>query len=126
MNKPFVESLDENSGHQPLLTGSPQTGGMRSGRVSLLPGQDCGEHSTEENEEMLIFLSGHGRAIIDKDKILEVGKGKITYIPPQTVHNIKNTSNTPLSYIYCVSPVNGSSFDKTQYKQVQDSGRKTK
>ena len=75
--------------------------------VSLPPGRDCGEHSTESNEEMLIFLSGRGQAIIGKDKILEAGKGKIIYIPPKTVHNIKNTSNEPLSYVYCVAPANG-------------------
>ena len=107
MNKAFVELLNENSEHQSLLMGVPQTGGMRSGRVSLLPGKDCGEHSTESNEEMLIFLSGRGRATIGDGKILEVGKGKIFYIPPRTIHNIINTSDKPLCYIYCVSPING-------------------
>ena len=106
MNKAFIELLDDKLGHQPLLTGLPQTSGMRSGMVNLLPGRDCGVHSTEDNEEMLIFLSGHGQAIIGKDKMMEVGKGKIAYIPPQTVHNIKNTSNEPLSYIYCVASAN--------------------
>ena len=106
-NEPFVAALNEKSRHQHLLSGTPQTNGMRSGRVSLLPGRDCGEHSTESNEEMLIFLSGHGQAIIGEDKTFKVGKGKIIYIPPRTVHNIKNTSDEPLSYVYCVAPANG-------------------
>jgi len=112
MNKPFVELLNEKPQHQPLLTGIPQTSGMRSGKVNLLPGADCGQHSTEANEEMLVFLSGKGRAVIGDSKTLEVGIGKITYIPPYTVHNIINDSNEPLCYIYCVAPVNGKGEQK--------------
>ena len=104
MNKPFVEILNDQTQHQPLLTGMPQTKGMRSGRVYLLPGQDCGRHSTETNEEMLIFLSGQGQADIGEKTFL-VGAGKIIYIPPQTIHNIVNTSDEPLCYVYCVAPV---------------------
>lgn len=103
MNKPFIELLDDKAEHQPLLTGAPQTGGMRSGKVKLLPGQNCGAHSTGINEEMLIFLSGQGQAIIGNGKTLEVGEGKIIYIPPQTIHNIINNSNEPLVYIFCVA-----------------------
>ncbi|MDD5011394.1 MAG: cupin domain-containing protein [Phycisphaerae bacterium] len=107
MEKAFVEILNGQMQHQPLLTGTPQTKGMRSGRVYLLPGADCGRHSTEANEEMLIFLSGQGRAIIGENETLDVGEGKITYIPPRTIHNIVNTSDEPLCYIYCVAPANG-------------------
>jgi mannose-6-phosphate isomerase-like protein (cupin superfamily) len=105
--EPFIAVLSEKTEHQPLLNGVPQTCGMKSGRVYLQPGKDCGSHSTGPNEEMLIFLSGQGRAVIGDGKILEIGKGKITYIPPQTVHNIVNNSNEPLCYVYCVAPANG-------------------
>lgn len=111
-DKAFVESLNEESEHQALLNGVPQTRGMRSGRVYLLPGADCGVHSTEENEEMLIFLSGSGEAVLDGGKTFKVGKGKFAYIPPQTVHNIRNNSDKPLCYIYCVAPAGNNSFDK--------------
>ncbi|MCX5633438.1 MAG: cupin domain-containing protein [Phycisphaerae bacterium] len=111
-NEPFVAILSEKSEHQPLLTGLPQTGGMRSGMVNLLPGRDCGEHSTEDNEEMLIFLSGQGQAVIGDRKTLQIGKGKIIYIPPRTIHNIMNNSNEPLCYVYCVSPTDSNSFDR--------------
>jgi len=107
VNKAFVELLEKETKHQPLLKGVPQTCGMKSGRVYLEPGADCGEHSTGANEEMLVFLSGRGQAVIGDGKILEIGKGKITYIPPQTVHNIVNDSSEPLCYIYCVVPTNG-------------------
>lgn len=107
MSKPVVEILDGQTQHQPLLTGIPQTRGMRAGRVYLLAGEDCGRHSTEANEEMLIFLSGKGRAVIADDKSFDVGRDKIIYIPPRTIHNIINTSDEPLCYVYCVAPTNG-------------------
>jgi quercetin dioxygenase-like cupin family protein len=104
--KALVIGLTDAPEYQPLLSGKPQTCGMRSGRVYLKPGEDCGQHSTKAHEEMLVFLSGKGTALIgEKETAFEVGQGKVSYIPPQTVHNIKNTGTEPLIYIYCVAPV---------------------
>ncbi len=101
-----VIELRDNGEYQELLAGSPQTRGMRSGRVYLQPGQDCGRHSTETHEEMLTFLAGSGVGLVgDEQDKYEVSAGKIVYIPPHTTHNIKNTGREPLVYIYCVAPV---------------------
>jgi len=101
-----VIELRDNKEYQELLTGYPQTQGMRSGRVYLQPGRDCGQHSTGRHEEMLTFLAGRGRALTgEKQQPYDVGKGNIVYIPPQTIHNIENTGTEPLVYIYCVAPV---------------------
>jgi quercetin dioxygenase-like cupin family protein len=98
--------LDQQPQYQPLLKGIPQTCGMRSGRVYLKPGEECGQHSTNTNEEMLIFISGKGTAFIGEEKIAhEVVKDNIIYIPPYLDHNIKNTGSDPLIYVYCVAPV---------------------
>jgi len=104
-NKVRIVDLKDNVEYQSLLDGKPQTSGMRSGRVYLRPGESCGQHNTEQYEEILVFLSGQGLALIGENGAHEVGKGKISYIPPYTVHNIKNTGNEPLIYIYCVAPV---------------------
>ena len=102
----LVIELNRSEDYQPLLTGAPQTCGMRSGRVYLNPGQDCGEHSTDAHEEMLIFLSGEGQSLIGEEKKpTAVGHGKVLYIPPYTLHNIYNTGTEPLVYIYCVVPI---------------------
>lgn len=101
--KAFVIEINNNKDYQPLLVGSPATCGMRSGRVYLNPGQDCGIHSTESHEEQLVFLQGLGTADI-AGQSLAVGAGHICYIPPQTQHNIHNTGKEPLVYIYCVAP----------------------
>lgn len=104
--KALVIGLTDNTEYQPLLGGKPQTRGMRSGRVYLTPGETCVQHSTKAQEEMLVFLSGKGTALIgEEETAFEVGQGRVCYIPPQTVHNIKNTGTEPLIYIYCVAPV---------------------
>ena len=104
--KVLVMDLRQRAEYQPLLRGEPQTHGMRSGRVYLKPGESCGEHSTEAHEEQLVFLSGKGTALIGKEQMAcEIGEGKIIYIPPYTIHNMKNTGTEPLVYIYCVVPV---------------------
>jgi mannose-6-phosphate isomerase-like protein (cupin superfamily) len=99
-----VIDLKDDAQYQELL-GGPQTSGMRSGRVCLQPGEDCGQHSTNRHEEMLVFLSGQGLALTGENICCEVGKGRVSYIPPDTIHNIKNTGSEPLIYIYCVAPV---------------------
>ena len=109
--KPFIADLEKTDEYQSLLQGEPQTCGMRSGRVYLKPGETCGQHSTGQHEEMLVFLSGRGLALIGENDSFEVGEGKISYIPPHTIHNVKNISTEPLIYIYCVAPVNA---DKTK------------
>lgn len=102
--KPFVHEVEDPGDYHLLLTGKPQTYGMRSGRVRLAPGQSIGRHNTKGNEELLVFLSGRGVAQIGEDARLQVGVGRVAYIPPQTAHDIVNTGTEPLVYIFCVAP----------------------
>ena len=104
LRKAFEVTLNDEPEFQRLLPGVPQTHGMKSGRVHLAVGKSCGEHSTKDNEEFLVFLSGEGTAHIGDDAPLAVGAGKVAYIPPRTPHDIENTGSTPLVYIYCVAP----------------------
>jgi mannose-6-phosphate isomerase-like protein (cupin superfamily) len=116
----LVINLTNNPEYQRLLGGKPQTCGMRSGRVYLQPGETCGRHSTEQHEEMLVFLSGKGTALIgEKESPFEVGQGKISYIPPYTIHNIKNTGTESLVYIYCVTPVLLGAEDRSEQHDHQ-------
>jgi mannose-6-phosphate isomerase-like protein (cupin superfamily) len=105
--KALVIDLNVATEYQRLLDGEPQTCGMRSGRVYLWAGQSCGQHSTKENEEILVFISGEGLLLIGENESFQVGEGKVCYIPPHTVHDVKNTGTKPLVYVYCVAPVNG-------------------
>ncbi|MBN1509328.1 MAG: cupin domain-containing protein [Sedimentisphaerales bacterium] len=100
----LVLDLDNQAGYQRLLAGAPQTHGMKSGRVCLGAGNECGQHSTKGHEELLVFLAGRGELQIDDSDGLPVGVGKVAYIPPHTVHNVRNTGADPLVYIFCVAP----------------------
>jgi mannose-6-phosphate isomerase-like protein (cupin superfamily) len=103
----LIVNLSENPEYQRLLGGRPQTCGMRSGRIYLKPGESCGQHSTKEREELLVFLSGRGKLLIGQTKSFNIGVGKVCYIPPNTIHDVKNDGAEPLIYIYCVAPVSG-------------------
>ena len=105
--KVLVIDLNETAENQKLLDGKPQTCGMRSGRVYLPPNQACGQHSTKNHEELLVFLTGQGELCIGDSDRSAVGAGKVAYIPPETFHDVQNTGSGPLAYIYCVAPAAG-------------------
>jgi mannose-6-phosphate isomerase-like protein (cupin superfamily) len=102
--KAFSLSLNDQPEYQRILEGTPQTCGMRSGRVYVEPGASCGEHSTKQHEELIVFLQGEGKVHIGGGDPLRVGAGKVAYIPPNTLHDVENTGSGPLAYIYCVAP----------------------
>jgi mannose-6-phosphate isomerase-like protein (cupin superfamily) len=103
--KVLVVDLDDQHGYQRLLAGKPQTRGMKSGRIYLEAGNECGQHSTKDQEELLVFLTGQGELQIGDSDRLPVRAGKVAYIPPQTIHNVSNAGPDPLVYIFCVVPV---------------------
>jgi len=105
--KPFVLDLNDEHAFQRLLDDKTQSFGMKAGRVYLNPGDSCGQHSTNDREELLVFLAGSGKAIIEASDTFEVGLGKVAYIPPRTLHNVENTGDEPLIYVYCVAPAGG-------------------
>jgi hypothetical protein len=56
--QPLVITLSDTTTHyQPLLNGSPETIGMESGYVILMPGKSGSEHSSEGYEETLVVIS---------------------------------------------------------------------
>jgi len=114
--KVLIIDLNKSTEYQELLNGHPLTCGMRSGRVYVHPGKTCGRHSTNNHEEVLVFLSGRGMLLIGEKDRLQIGEGKISYIPPHTVHDVKNTGDKPLIYIYCVAPVRGKSTEQESAK----------
>jgi mannose-6-phosphate isomerase-like protein (cupin superfamily) len=104
--QPLVIPLECPGGDCPLLTGIPATAGMRSGFVRLLNGATVGWHTTGKYEESLVILQGQGEAIIEGQPGMPFTAPAVVYIPPAARHNIKNTGNTPLQYVYIVAPAN--------------------
>jgi len=91
-------------GDCPLLRGIPQTAGMRSGFVRLKPRQSVGWHTTGKNEEALVILRGVGEAVIEGQPGHAFAAPMLVYIPPATRHNVTNTGDAPLEYVYVVAP----------------------
>ena len=60
-----VVELKSEDKYQRLLGGAPDTCGMKSGNVLLRPGEEVGEHSTEEKEEAILILSGEAEFFIE-------------------------------------------------------------
>ncbi|MDP3789951.1 MAG: cupin domain-containing protein [Candidatus Omnitrophota bacterium] len=73
---------------------------LRSGCVVLKPGESVGEHSTDEQEELLIILEGEGRLLLGKSAEIEFEKDSAAYIPPRTIHDVKNTGMVDLKYVF--------------------------
>jgi len=106
---PLVIPLRCAGGDCPLLQGSPQTAGMRSGFVRLKPGETVGWHSTGQNEETLVVLAGKGATLIEGRSPEGQSQQAFTapalaYIPPATRHNVQNTGTETLEYVYVVAP----------------------
>jgi mannose-6-phosphate isomerase-like protein (cupin superfamily) len=92
------------AGDCPLLQGIPQTAGMRSGFVRLKPRESVGWHTTGKNEEALVILRGRGDARIEGQQGHPFAAPMLVYIPPATRHNVTNTGQEPLEYVYVVAP----------------------
>ncbi|HEX4038150.1 MAG TPA: cupin domain-containing protein [Acidobacteriaceae bacterium] len=103
--QPLVIPLQATGGIQELLTGAPQTAGMRSGFVRLKPGETVGWHTTAAHEETLVILHGQGAALIEGQAQRKFAAPAAVYIPPATRHNVKNTGEEILEYVYVVAPV---------------------
>ena len=96
--------LECSQGDCPLLHGAPQTAGMRSGFVRLKPGETVGWHTTGKNEESLVILHGRGEALLEGQPARPFTAPEFVYIPPSTRHNVANTGDGVLEYVYVVAP----------------------
>jgi hypothetical protein len=102
--QPLTLPLECPKGDCPLLQGSPQTTGMRSGFVRLKAGDAVGWHTTGQNEEALVILRGQGEVLVEGRLKLTFVAPRLAYIPPASRHNVTNTGKEPLEYVYVVAP----------------------
>jgi len=102
--QPLTLPLHCAEGDCPLLQGIPQTAGMRSGFVRLKPRASVGWHTTGQNEEALVVLRGRGEALLEGQPGHPVEAPMLVYIPPATRHNVANTGQELLEYVYVVAP----------------------
>lgn len=101
--KPKIVKLKSGSRYQRLFSKDSGTAGIKSGHVILKKSEDIGEHSTNNLEEALVILKGSGRLVINKGEGLDFKGNMVLYIPPETIHNVKNTGSGVLEYIFITS-----------------------
>ena len=120
--QPQTLPLECAQGDCPLLHGIPQTAGMRSGFVRLKPQASVGWHTTGQNEEALVILRGRGKALIEGQPGRAFEAPMLVYIPPATRHNVTNTGDAPLEYVYVVAPA-ATVKDKSKGKAQNANGK---
>lgn len=104
--QPFVRVIPETTEYVRLLA-KPESVCLHSGLVTLAPGQECGWHSTEDHEELIICLAGAGEIATEGGGQRPLSAGHYAYNPPQTRHNVCNTGRELMRYIYVVAPAKG-------------------
>lgn len=99
--KASVKQLDlSQSGFQRVLPGPPETVRLKSGMVALPAGESVGAHNTGEREEFVYTLSGTGEFRTETGDILSMTPGAAVYCPPNTGHDVFNTGEEELRYLY--------------------------
>jgi mannose-6-phosphate isomerase-like protein (cupin superfamily) len=78
---------------------------LRSGHVVLQENENIGEHNTGSSEEVIIALEGKGRLYAKGCEALDLEEGTALYVPPDTVHDVKNSGKGVLRYVYVTCAV---------------------
>jgi len=100
---PFVSILPNGEVHHFEVLDSSRSLTMRSGLVTLQPGQDVGFHNTGRHEELIVVLQGDAEVEAEGLGRQKIADSHVVYIPPGTKHNVFNVGSQPLRYIYIVA-----------------------
>ena len=84
------------------LLRQPKSRLLRSGKVTLSPGEETGEHIPYKREEFIVVLKGIAYLTVN-GRLFELKQGDTHYISEGVKHNVKNNTNQELEYLYVVS-----------------------
>jgi mannose-6-phosphate isomerase-like protein (cupin superfamily) len=73
------------------------------GTQTIPPGSFVREHLHDRNEEVLFFLSGRGRAVLDGEDH-PVTPGTMIYVGKNRLHMFVNDGDTDLSWMWLIVP----------------------
>jgi mannose-6-phosphate isomerase-like protein (cupin superfamily) len=71
--------------------------------MSVLPGEDIGQEVHDDVDQVLAFVEGKGKAVIDGETH-DIGAGDLFAVPAGTDHNFINTGNAALKLFTVYSP----------------------
>ncbi|MFP5282653.1 MAG: cupin domain-containing protein [Actinomycetes bacterium] len=63
--------------------------------MTIAPDEEIGEEVHEDNDQLLTFVSGTGRAVVDGES-QDVAQGDLVAVPAGVRHNFVNTGPNPL------------------------------
>jgi quercetin dioxygenase-like cupin family protein len=102
---PFILDLPNDTAKHFEILNSSRSIKLHSGMVCLMPGQDVGNHTTGDHEELLVILEGRGELEAEGLGRKPIVSGQVAYNPPKTTHNVFNTGTDNMRYIYIVTKV---------------------
>lgn len=71
--------------------------------MSLLPGEDIGKEIHDDVDQVLVFVSGVGEAVVDNEK-RQIQPGDLFDVPAGAEHNFINTGTEALKLFTIYSP----------------------
>ena len=71
--------------------------------MSLLPGEDIGKEIHDDVDQVLVFVSGVGEAVVDNEK-RQIRAGDLFDVPAGAEHNFINTGTEALKLFTIYSP----------------------
>jgi len=75
---------------------------IKSAVVTLGPGEEVGEHITDNREELIIVLDGKAHINHNGNEVI-LNRNQTHYIAQNVKHNVLNKGRKNLTYIYVVS-----------------------
>ena len=102
--KPRVMSpRNEGKNRASVLRQGENSIALHSGYVLLKKGESVGKHNSGAYEELIIVLKGEGTFKSADGATLKVKAGETLYCPPNIEHDMTNTGNEDLEYVYVVT-----------------------
>jgi quercetin dioxygenase-like cupin family protein len=94
---------------QDLLTTGPEGAITGSGRITILvqnyrPGGVHKIHSHDDTEQIFFVYEGNGKFLLGEEWI-DISKGDLVYVPRNTVHAAKNSSDSIMILIFMSIPL---------------------
>lgn len=80
----------------------PESRLLKSGRVTLSPGEEIGWHVTENREELIVILKGTATLLTGSTQTV-LNPGDTHFVQEGVNHNVRNDSEGEVEYVYTVS-----------------------
>lgn len=98
--KDILTKSKQNTNFRQVLTTGPH---VQVVLMSIAPSEDIGEETHPDNDQVLLLVSGRGKAVLEHDES-DYAAGDLVLVPAGTLHNFINTGTEPLKIITTYSP----------------------